>query len=381
MKVLFTCTYSSGISGVWTRVHSLAQELIKRDHEVHVFSSNLESGTQKQVSDYEIVDGIKCHRFKVKLSVGSKNAYIYNKQELQSKLKEIMPQVVDCQTYRHYEGTIIAKECFKLRIPCFLTTHAPFVDKKVRGFKLNLLANLYDLFIGRAVLKKFKKIIAITKWEYPYLNNLGIKYENIVYVPNGIPQEFVNTKIVKKTKAKKIIFFGRIAPVKDVETLISAFSLIKNKPIKLEIVGPAEQDYLKKLQSTIEKENIQGISFKQAVYKIKEKIKTYQSAEIFVLPSKREGMPQSLIESMACGPVSLTSDIEACKELVEEGKTGFLFKQGSPQDLASKLDYIVDNFKSLQNVRKQAKLFSSQFNWPALAEELEKLYLAQFNKS
>ena len=203
-KILFTCTYSSGISGVWNRVYNVSRELIKRSWEVYVFSSNLEAGTLKEVKSEEIVDGIHCFRFKVKSRFGSKNAYGYNSNEL--------------------------NRCAELKIPCFLTTHASFVNVKVRGLWLSTLTNMYDVLFARAQLRRFKKIIAITKWEYPYLHKLGIENNKIEYVPNGIPKEFFIKKqrITKaKGKVKKILFFGRIAPVKDIETLIKAFSVIQ----------------------------------------------------------------------------------------------------------------------------------------------------------
>ena len=250
MKILYTCTYSAGISGVWNRVYNVAKEMMKRGHEVYVFSSNLESGTLKEMPSEEIVEGIKIFRFGVK-KFGSKNAYLYNGGKLKAKLKEMMPDVVDCQTYRHSEGNIISAGAVKLGIPCFLTTHAPFMSVSIRGKWLSLLSFMYDLLIGKRVLRRFKKVIAISKWEYPYLNKLGVKDERISYVPNGIPSEFFRDKRFMSDKVRKILFFGRIAPVKDVETLLKAWSLIErgHKYLYLEIVGPAETEYMKKLEN------------------------------------------------------------------------------------------------------------------------------------
>jgi len=68
---------------------------------------------------------------------------------------------------------------------------------------------------------------------------LGInnKENKIIYVQNGIPEDFFNIKILKTKikKEKEILFLGRIAPIKDIETLLKALSLIKkeNKNIKL----------------------------------------------------------------------------------------------------------------------------------------------------
>lgn len=376
MKILFTCTYSSGISGVWNRVYNIAKELIKRGHEVHVFSSNKIFGTKDLAQSYEIIDGIHCHRFNVKTGFGSKNAFIYSKKEILAKLREIKPDVVDCQTYRHYEGTIVSNECKKLGIPCFLTTHAPFVDPRVRGRWLTFLAKSYDTLIGKRTLKNFNKIIAITKWEYPYLRGLGVNKEYIFYVPNGIPSAFFDATIKSKTAVKKILFFGRIAPVKDVETLIEAFALVrkKNRKVKLCIVGPIEENYKKKLDELVSKLKVKNIEFGPAIFDLDKKIELYKSAEVFVLPSKREGMPQSLIEAMASGCIVIASDIPANIELIKKDKTGYIFEQGDEKKLSDKIRLVIGNYKRLGNMGEEAREFAAGFTWKKITDTLENLY-------
>jgi glycosyltransferase involved in cell wall biosynthesis len=375
MKILYTCTYSAGISGVWNRVYNLAKEMIKKGHDVYVFSSNLEAGTFKEVPEHEEVEGIKIFRFKV-TKFGSKNAYLYNSRELRKKFNEIMPNVVDCQTYRHSEGNIISGEAEKAGVPCFLTTHAPFMNSGVRGKWLSLLSWGYDLLIGRRVLKRFKKVIAISKWEYPHLNKLGVEDERIAYIPNGIPSEFFKDKRFMSDKVRKILFFGRIAPVKDVETLLDAWSLIeKEHPyVYLEIIGPAETDYLRKLEKMIGELGLKNIVFRPAVFELNKKIQAYNGSEIFVLPSRREGMPQSLIEAMSRGDIVVASDITACKEIVKSGKNGFLFKQRDAADLAKRIDFVIANYRKLGEVVERAKKDASSFRWDILADKLEKLY-------
>ena len=120
MKILYTCTYSAGISGVWNRVYNVAKEMIKRGHEVYVFSSNLEAGTLKEIEPEEIVDGINVFRFPASRWLGSRNALDFSRSSaiMKEKLREIMPNIVDCQTFRHSEGNIVSAEAEKLGSPC-----------------------------------------------------------------------------------------------------------------------------------------------------------------------------------------------------------------------------------------------------------------------
>jgi len=375
MKIIYTCTYSAGISGVWNRVYNVALEMIKKGHKVFVFSSDLEAGTGNIAKAHEKVKGIEVFRFPAR-SFGSKNAYIYNRKELAEKLREVMPDVVDCQTYRHHEGEITSGECKKLGIPCFLTTHAPFVEKNVRGKWLSFLSSFYDVFKGKRTLKRFKKIIAISRWEYPYLNKLGIKNSKIEYVSNGIPAEFFKKQRNFGNKVRKVLFFGRIIPVKDLKTLLRAWSMIEkeNKAIELSIVGPADENYKKELDSLIRELKLRNVKFLGAVFDLKKKIAVYDRADIFVLPSKREGMPQVLVEAMARGNIVIASDITANKEIVKDGKNGFLFKQGDAEELADKLKMVIGEYGRLKKIAQGGMKDSSAFRWSELSAKLEKVY-------
>jgi glycosyltransferase involved in cell wall biosynthesis len=62
-----------------------------------------------------------------------------------------------------------------------------------------------------------------------------------------------------------------------------------------------------------------------------------QSADVFVLPSYREGLPRSLIEAMACGVPAITTNIPAGRELVEDGINGILVPPGDTGALARAL--------------------------------------------
>lgn len=307
MKIAFTSTYSyPSISGVWNRVENMALELIRRGHEVCTFTSNLKAGTDEILEPYEEYKGIHIYRYGVKHKI-SKNASFWDYKELKKDILRIRPDIIDCQTYRHPESNFMLKLAKKNEIKIFLTTHAPFNVE--RNWKLRLFTKLYDLFY-KNILNKFDKVIAITKWEIPYLLRLGCKQENILFIPNSLPEEFYQNP---RRDGDGILFLGRIAPVKDLETLDSA---LENLEIKATAIGPTEKNY---------KPKFRNIKIDSPVYDLKEKIAEIDKCEIFVLPSKREAMPYSIIEAMARGRMVIASETDGAKELIEHGKNGFLF--------------------------------------------------------
>ena len=373
MKIAFLCIYSHpSICGVWNRVSSMAEMLIKKGHEVHVFSTNIIKGTNKKSKSYEVYNKIKIHRFSPKLSFGENVKF----WDFVSELEELNPDIIITEVYRHPHTNLALKVAQKLKKPIFLVTHAPFVETELRSRFDNLIVNFYDKFYGRKTINKFNKVITITKWEIPYLLKLGVQKNKLFYLPNGIPKQFFE---IKQKKGKEILFLGRISPIKNLETLIISIkkSTEKYPNIKLKIIGPAEESYKKKLVGLIKKLKLEkNITFYPAVYDLNKKIKIIDDSEIFVLPSKREAMPQSLIEAMARGKIVIASDNKGSSEIIKDKENGFLFPISNPEKLARTIDFILNrkNEKILSKIRKNARKKALEFRWDILINKMEALF-------
>ncbi|MDD5133655.1 MAG: glycosyltransferase family 4 protein [Candidatus Nanoarchaeia archaeon] len=372
MKILEITEFSAGACGVWTRVLSESKEFIKLGHKVTVFSSNIEKGTDKTVKSEECIDKIEIKRLKStgvfygmpkftrKLFSGNPTYFNFKKE-----LMELKPDVVITHLWHHHSIRAI-NLCRELGIKCFLVPHAPFNVK--RKFPLNLATWFFNnisavspLTSGKRALRKFHKVIAITKWEIPYLLNLGVDKNKIVYIPNGIPDEYFTQKAIKPKK--DVLFLGRIASVKDIETLLKATKEIPD--INFDIVGPAEENYLKKLELT------KNVKILKPVYDLKEKIKIIDEHKIFVLPSKREAMPQVLLEAMSRGKLVISSETDGGKEIIKNGKTGLLFEIGDYKELAN---LIKKNIKGNKTIQNNAKKEAKNYSWSNLVKEYVKIF-------
>ncbi len=374
IKILELCQFSAGICGVWTRVLEESKRLSSLGHEVKVFSSNAIKGSNKIACDEENISNVKIKRFNFrKLGGESFMSWDFEKAAL-----DYSPDIILVHVYRHPHTTKALKIKNKLmkqgkNCKVFLVTHAPFVpDNSTRGFMAKLFVKFYDRFIGPRNLKRFDKIIYISKWEIPYLLSLGAEKSKLEYIPNGIPEEFFKNSSLAKEE-NKILFIGRISPIKDLETPIRAMALTKDKKTILEIVGPAEEEYLLKLKKLIKQLELdKRVKFSPAIYNLRDKIKKIDSCKLFILPSKKEGMPQSIIEAMARQKIVLGSDIPAIQDLVQDKKNGYLFKQGDEKDLAKKLDLLLE--KNNNFIKKQARVSVKQFEWSRIIKKIEVLF-------
>jgi len=127
----------------------------------------------------------------------------------------------------------------------------------------------------------------------------------------------------------------------------------------------------------IKKLNLKNIHFYPVVYNLKKKIKIIDEHDIFVLPSKREGMPQALIEAMARGKIVVSSSTQGGKELINNGKNGFIFEIGNEKQLKEAIERInnmPDNEKN--KIRNDTRKSVEKFSWNRLIKETEKAYSA-----
>jgi glycosyltransferase involved in cell wall biosynthesis len=365
LKILEICPYSSGICGVWIRVYQESLEFSRSGYRPIIFSSDRVKGTNEKAPCEQQINDLKIKRFLSKNTLISKNVHYFN---FEKELKELIDKkqvdlVITHLLHPHSFKSL--KICLKNNIPCYLVTHAPFNIK--RKFPLNLATSTYNNIRVRPLLKKFTKIIAVTKWEYFYLEKLGISKEKIIHIPNGIPPEFYTKK---KTKASKdVLFLGRIAPVKNLEDLIEVGKLLPE--INFSIVGPSEKRYLSKLRNLIKINNLTNIELLPPIYDLKKKIALIDSHKIFVLPSKREAMPQVLLEAMARQKIVISSDTDGGKEIIKNNENGFLYPINDSKKLA---DLIKDNISGNKKIQENAQQEAKKYSW----RNLIKLYISLF---
>lgn len=148
--------------------------------------------------------------------------------------------------------------------------------------------------------------------------NKGINSEKIAVISNGIDTSYYTPGIssfAKKYDFKNgVLFIGRLTFQKNPELLIKAF-FNSNPPIdtKLVIMGGGDQENRLK-----EKYQDQRIIFTGFITNEKEKLDIIRSCQIFVQPSRLEGLSLALLEAMSCNLACIVSDAGSNGELVKD---------------------------------------------------------------
>ncbi len=372
MRILELTDYSAGGCGVFARAIEESRLLAKKGHEVIIFSSNRVKGSREIAKSEDVLNGVKINRFPA-LKLGGESFMFWFGKRARNQALAFKPDVIIAHSYRHPHTTKALKLRKRLGCKVFLVTHAPFERSETRTLLSKLSVTLYDKFIGKRTLNKFDKVIVITKWEIPYLKKLHVPEEKIEYIPNGIREQFFTYK--KSNEINKIIYTGRISPIKQIESLIQAIPYINDKKVIVEIFGPAEKDYLEKLKKIIKDKKLQNrFVITNKTYLIDEQIRKLDEARIFVLPSKTEGMPQALIEAMARGKIVLASDNLGSRDLIKDGRNGFIFKNGNAKDLADKINLVLKMSESkIDKIKKEARKSVEKFSWNRIINKLENI--------
>jgi glycosyltransferase involved in cell wall biosynthesis len=154
-----------------------------------------------------------------------------------------------------------------------------------------------------------------------------------------------------------ILYFGRFSKEKGVDVLIDSFIKLKRKQkfnsLKLKLVGfnsgnefNEVKERAEKIKDLIVVEGLAGEELKQVI----------RNSIFTVVPSVwYDNLPNSILESYASGKPVIASNIGSFPEIVEQDITGLLFEVGNSDDLAEKMEYLLDNKDKIVTMGKRAR--------------------------
>ena len=172
-------------------------------------------------------------------------------------------------------------------------------------------------------------------------------------------------------------FVGRIVPQKGINELLEAFLKLRSSKVALFIVGaPDEIDMLKQDLLTKAKDTL-NIIFTGAV---SDPEKYHAAADFFVLPSYREGFPNTILEAGALGVPSIVTNINGMIDLIEDARTGFLCDVKSVHSLYSCMSKAITMKKkdyhqmSVNIYEKVKRFFDSEYIQYEFLKDRNRLY-------
>jgi glycosyltransferase involved in cell wall biosynthesis len=178
-----------------------------------------------------------------------------------------------------------------------------------------------------------------------------------------------------------ILGLSVVAPHKNFETLIKAFSIIKikyNYSGKLLIVGDTcYEDYYIKLQNLIKDLNLKNDVILTGKIPNDEVFNYYVHCDLFVFPSLEETFGIPLIEALSLGVPTIASDGKKYNNLFIPfnelaGEYAIYFDPYSEEDLAEKINMVLSNKELKNKFSENAKIFRTKYDISIVASELIK---------
>jgi len=191
-------------------------------------------------------------------------------------------------------------------------------------------------------------------------------------VSNGVDTDFFRPAAALPQKTPfRFIFAGRLQRQKNVMTLAREFHrLVSEKKIDavLTIVGDGPEKNA--LVAFIEERNASN-HIRLLPWCFREDLRThYQASHCLVNPSFSEGMPNTVLEAMACGLAVIASRVAGNEDVIVDGETGLLFDVARPDELQKCMQKILTASDTYAMGRCGRAVVVKNFNWRITAEQI-----------
>lgn len=207
--------------------------------------------------------------------------------------------------------------------------------------------------------------------------NLGIASKKVTTVMFGIDPRIFNHDNRAVPNDKFVITSTRnLEPVYNIELLLNAVELVKNKIPALSVNLIGDGSLRVKLERMSSERGLNGIVTFHGRIPQTDISRILNRSHLFVSASLSDGNNVSLNEAMACGVFSLATDIPANRQWVEAGVNGFLIPTDKPEELAERVLYVYKNYAELEKraMPFNDKIISEKALWSVNVAIVENKY-------
>lgn len=206
------------------------------------------------------------------------------------------------------------------------------------------------------------------------LKDMALRFYNkkdFTIVCNGVDTDTFYPISKENTDEFRILFASRLIARKGLQYIIPELKKIQektDKKVKLVVVGNGPyRDYLEELTRKYAVEMIvqfEGQKDRQEI------VAYYQNADVFILPSQKEGMPNVVLEAMACGLPIIMTPCEGSHELIKEN--GYVVPV---EDFSEKLIFLANQSDLCRSMgEKSKKIVDSYFSWDSKVAEYIQIF-------
>lgn len=197
-----------------------------------------------------------------------------------------------------------------------------------------LMAHYADMIVTVNA-EDFQRAKTFNVNEVKYIHGIGINTERLVSCEDHMD---IRTELGLKDTDFVVLSIGELNKNKNQQTIVQAIARLKDPKVHYLVCGKGNQyaNLVRMVHKFNLDKNIHFLGYRKDVMDI------CSQANVYVMPSLREGLPVSSLEAMYCGLPLLTSNIRGLVDVNKEGKNGYLL---SPSDV----DGFADGIRTLKN--------------------------------
>jgi len=387
MKIALVCPASlpaTQFGGIVFLAVDLAQEISEMGHNVTIYTTDLDFSNGPNKFNKKLPRIEKFEKFLInRTHVWFSLKLFFVNTSMSKEIENDKPDIIHTIGLRSFQSIIAWRVSKKLNIPLVvsdqggLTTH-PFLAES--GFFLKTLYKIQDFFIKK-IINDASVISVANEYEQKIFSSLN-KKSRIEIIRNGVNLK----KLVSKHNFKEkyqinsnfILFVGRFSKSKGIETLINAFSIVKNElkvtDIHLVIMG-VDFGYQAEMEKLIKKLNLS-----EEIKVIKnpprdDVISAYGESEFLVLPSQWELSPLVPLESFAFKKPVISTNSHGIPYTVQNNKNGILVEPENSFELSNAIVKLLNDTELREKLGQSGYNFvNEECNCVSMAKNSLKLY-------
>lgn len=240
--------------------------------------------------------------------------------------------------------------------------------------------------LKKLILKFFEKILASSSYFTIFVSDEErLLYESTICVSKKIKYKIIynyscvpaNSPAVIQTKKEscvKLVYVGRFSRQKGVDILIRAFDFLSHTNFNIDLYGEGPDELILKEMSALSK-FVDRIRFRGIGSNIQHLLTNYDA---IIIPSRFEGLPYILIESISCGIPVICTPCRGINEFINF-TNGYKSEFITPESLAKSIDNYLDDLnddtcKVISKINSSQRLLLDKFNRVVQLEKLIEVY-------
>lgn len=365
--LMITHGYAPRIGGAERQVGALASRLRIQGLDVQVLTRRL-----PDTAAYEVLDGVPIHRLP---APGPKAiASLAFTLACLRRIRQLKPDLIHAHELISPSTTaLLAKALYG--VPILVTVHGSGQSSEIYRLRGRMLGKLRL----KLICKHMDAFVVISQKIAAELDEENVPAERRVHIPNGVDTAHFTPvpASVKRTMraslglpadAVIVVYVGRLAPEKNVAQLLEIWPRLHARVPQAMLVivggGPLEADLR---QQAAESVLFAGLRHDVQPY--------LSAADVFVLPSRAEGLSVALLEAMSSGLGVVATAVGGTPEVITDGETGRLVRPGDGPALEQALLEVLQDATLRDRLGQNARrLMQAGYDINQISQRLSTLY-------